>query len=69
MEDKHTHDVKSANEHRDGDVVKGEYTLVQPDGRTRHVHYTSDKHAGFNAHVTYSGHAHHPEHYESHGHY
>ncbi|XP_065172207.1 uncharacterized protein [Atheta coriaria] len=63
VEDHHTHDMKSAEEERDGDVVKGWYKLEQPDGRTRIVHYTADKHNGFNADVKYSGHADHPYHY------
>jgi hypothetical protein len=29
--------------------------LVEPDGTTRTVHYTADKHNGFNAHVDRSG--------------
>ncbi|KAI8429058.1 hypothetical protein MSG28_007627 [Choristoneura fumiferana] len=29
-------------EARDGDVVKGMYTLVEPDGNVRTVHYTAD---------------------------
>ncbi|KAE8747004.1 Cuticle Protein CPR RR-2 9 [Frankliniella occidentalis] len=66
VHDSHTGDVKSASEHRDGDVVKGEYSLVQPDGVTRTVHYTADAHNGFNAVVTNSGHAVHQE--VSHGH-
>ncbi|KAK3908045.1 Cuticle protein 19 [Frankliniella fusca] len=57
VHDAHTGDVKSASEHRDGDVVKGEYSLLQPDGTTRTVHYTADDHNGFNAVVTNSGHA------------
>ncbi|XP_065163190.1 uncharacterized protein [Atheta coriaria] len=60
VEDPHTHDIKSQEEHRDGDVVKGHYKLVQPDGRIRIVHYTADDHNGFNADVQYSGHAEHP---------
>ncbi|XP_065161829.1 cuticle protein 19-like [Atheta coriaria] len=63
VEDHHTHDIKSAEEERDGDVVKGWYKLEQPDGRTRIVHYTADKHNGFNADVKYSGHADHSHHY------
>lgn len=47
-------------EHRDGDVVKGQYSLVEPDGTIRTVDYTSDDHNGFNAVVTRSGHAVHP---------
>ncbi|XP_034239905.1 cuticle protein 8-like [Thrips palmi] len=61
VHDAHTGDVKSQSEHRDGDVVKGEYSLVQPDGTTRTVHYTADDHNGFNAVVTNSGHAVHPQ--------
>ncbi|XP_065171714.1 adult-specific cuticular protein ACP-20-like [Atheta coriaria] len=64
VEDPHTHDIKSQEEHRDGDVVKGHYKLVQPDGRTRIVHYTADKHNGFNADVQYLGHAAHPSYYK-----
>ncbi|XP_065164255.1 cuticle protein 8-like [Atheta coriaria] len=61
VHDTHTHDIKDQEESRDGDVVKGSYSLLQPDGRKRIVHYTSDKHNGFQAHVEYSGHAGHPE--------
>ncbi|KAK3908081.1 Adult-specific cuticular protein ACP-20 [Frankliniella fusca] len=61
VEDSHTGDYKDQKEERDGDVVKGEYSLLQPDGRKRIVHYTSSKHGGFNAIVSYSGHAIHPE--------
>lgn len=45
---------------RDGDVVKGSYSLVEPDGTIRTVHYTADDHNGFNAVVERSGHAAHP---------
>ena len=71
VEDYHTGDYKDAKEERDGDVVKGEYSLLQPDGRKRIVHYTASKHGGFNAIVSYSGHAIHPQvHHEAHsGHY
>lgn len=60
MTDAHTGDQKSQFEHRDGDVVKGQYSLVEPDGTIRTVDYTSDDHNGFNAVVTRSGHAAHP---------
>lgn len=53
--------MKNQHEERDGDVVKGEYSLVQPDGITRTVHYTADHHNGFQAQVSYSGHAAHPQ--------
>ncbi|XP_017778989.1 PREDICTED: cuticle protein-like [Nicrophorus vespilloides] len=55
VQDAHTGDVKNQHEERDGDVVKGYYTLVQPDGVTRTVHYTADSHNGFNAEVVYKG--------------
>ncbi|KAF4527591.1 hypothetical protein B566_EDAN016390 [Ephemera danica] len=45
------------SETRDGDVVKGHYSLLEADGTTRTVHYTADAHNGFNAQVTRSGHA------------
>ena len=60
MNDQHTGDIKEQSEQRDGDVVKGQYSLVEPDGTTRTVKYTSDKHNGFNAEVIKSGHATHP---------
>ena len=49
VKDAHTGDTKSQWETRDGDVVKGAYSLVEPDGTVRIVEYTSDKHNGFNA--------------------
>ncbi|KAE8747006.1 Cuticle Protein CPR RR-2 10 [Frankliniella occidentalis] len=61
VHDSHTGDVKDQVEERDGDVVKGEYSLLQPDGTKRTVHYTADHHNGFNAVVSISGHAIHPE--------
>uniref|UniRef100_T1HRE9 Cuticle protein n=2 Tax=Rhodnius prolixus TaxID=13249 RepID=T1HRE9_RHOPR len=60
VHDPHTGDVKSQHETREGDVVKGFYTLKEADGTVREVHYTSDKHNGFNAVVKKSGHAVHP---------
>lgn len=59
--DGHTGDQKTQQEVRDGDVVKGSYSLQEPDGTIRTVHYTADDHNGFNAVVTRSGHAVHPE--------
>ncbi|CAG9814352.1 unnamed protein product [Phaedon cochleariae] len=49
VNDYHTGDIKSHHETRDGDVVKGQYSLVEPDGSVRTVEYTADKHSGFNA--------------------
>ncbi|KAE8574000.1 Cuticle Protein CPR RR-2 [Halyomorpha halys] len=49
VEDPHTGDMKSVKEERDGDKVRGEYSLVEPDGTIRTVRYTADKVNGFNA--------------------
>ncbi|XP_013187199.2 larval cuticle protein A2B [Amyelois transitella] len=59
VEDPHTGDHKSQHESRDGDVVKGEYSLLQPDGTFRKVSYSADDHNGFNAVVHNSGPSHH----------
>ncbi|XP_055849631.1 larval cuticle protein A2B-like [Episyrphus balteatus] len=45
-------DSKSQFETRDGDVVKGEYSLIDADGFKRTVTYTADPVNGFNAVVT-----------------
>ncbi|XP_055623356.1 pro-resilin-like [Toxorhynchites rutilus septentrionalis] len=63
VQDAHTGDHKSQWEIRDGDVVKGGYSLFEPDGTKRVVEYTSDKHNGFNAVVKKIGIAHHPKFY------
>lgn len=39
----------------------GAYSLAEPDGTTRIVEYTADKHNGFNAVVKKIGQAHHPQ--------
>ncbi|XP_055643382.1 larval cuticle protein A2B [Toxorhynchites rutilus septentrionalis] len=44
-----TGDNKSQQETRDGDIVKGSYSLVEPDGTIRTVIYTADPINGFNA--------------------
>jgi len=44
-----TGDSKTASETRDGDVVQGQYSLVEPDGAVRTVTYTADDVHGFNA--------------------
>ncbi|XP_015603954.1 cuticle protein 19 isoform X2 [Cephus cinctus] len=54
--DGYTGDSKSAWEERDGDTVKGEYSVVEADGTIRTVSYTADDRNGFNAVVTRSGH-------------
>jgi hypothetical protein len=68
VKDPHTGDHKSQWEVRDGDVVKGEYSLDEADGTKRVVSYTSDKHNGFNAVVKKIGHAYHPEAHHDQGH-
>jgi len=60
VNDPHTGDQKNQWEIRDGDVVKGEYSLVEPDGTLRTVSYTADAVNGFNAVVKKSGKAIHP---------
>lgn len=66
VSDPHTGDHKQQWEHRDGDHVQGAYSLVEADGSTRIVEYTSDPHVGFNAVVKKIGHETHPHLYGSH---
>ncbi|CAH0550454.1 unnamed protein product [Brassicogethes aeneus] len=49
VHDPHTGDEKSQYEERDGDVVKGQYSLREADGTMRIVEYKADKHNGFTA--------------------
>ncbi|XP_047511335.1 larval cuticle protein A2B-like [Pieris napi] len=49
VQDGHSGDSKSQHETRDGDVVQGSYSVVDPDGHKRTVDYTADPHNGFNA--------------------
>ncbi|CAH1163674.1 unnamed protein product [Phaedon cochleariae] len=49
VHDPHTGDEKQQYEERDGDEVKGSYSLKEADGTTRVVEYKADKHNGFNA--------------------
>ncbi|XP_019868551.2 larval cuticle protein A2B [Aethina tumida] len=49
VQDASTGDIKEQKEIRDGDVVKGSYSLVEPDGSKRIVDYTADPVNGFNA--------------------
>ena len=55
--DAKTGDSKTREEVRDGNVVRGSYTVADPDGRLRTVTYTADEANGFNAVVTYDGEA------------
>ncbi|XP_054263472.1 cuticle protein 7-like [Macrosteles quadrilineatus] len=52
VHDPQTGDVKQQSETRKGDVVKGQYSLVEPDGSVRTVDYTADPVNGFNAVVS-----------------
>ncbi|KAJ0171996.1 hypothetical protein K1T71_012759 [Dendrolimus kikuchii] len=49
VKDPHTGDEKEHWETRDGDKVKGSYTLVETDGTKRVVEYEADDKNGFNA--------------------
>ncbi|CAK1584316.1 unnamed protein product [Parnassius mnemosyne] len=49
VKDPHTGDNKAQWEKRDGDTVKGAYSLVEPDGSLRVVEYWADAKSGFNA--------------------
>lgn len=60
MKDQHTGDLKSQWEYRDGDKVKGSYSVLEPDGSIRTVDYTADDHSGFNAVVKKTGPSRHP---------
>ncbi|XP_031343052.1 cuticle protein 7-like [Photinus pyralis] len=59
--DGRTGDRKSQHEIRDGDSVRGQYSLHEADGSIRTVQYTADGHNGFNAHVTRAGHGSHSD--------
>ncbi|XP_023304351.2 uncharacterized protein LOC111686235 [Lucilia cuprina] len=60
VKDLKTGDIKNQWEHRDGDHVKGSYSLKEADGTTRIVEYSADDHNGFNAVVKKIGHAEYP---------
>ncbi|XP_036670654.3 uncharacterized protein Cpr76Bc [Drosophila suzukii] len=60
VKDLHTGDVKSQWESRDEDGVKGHYSILEPDGSIRTVHYTADAKKGFNAIVKTVGANSHP---------
>ncbi|EEZ98276.1 larval cuticle protein A2B [Tribolium castaneum] len=52
VQDALTGDSKSQVESRNGDIVQGQYSLVEPDGTRRVVDYTADPINGFNAVVS-----------------
>lgn len=49
VHDSLTGDSKTQEESRDGDIVKGSYSLIEPDGSRRIVNYYADPINGFNA--------------------
>ncbi|KAK9876732.1 hypothetical protein WA026_014970 [Henosepilachna vigintioctopunctata] len=49
VNDFQTGDSKSQHETRQGDAVRGQYSLSEPDGTRRTVDYTADAQNGFNA--------------------
>lgn len=55
VNDPHTGDIKNQHEIRRGDIVQGQYSLVQPDGVRRTVDYRADEHTGFHATVNNEG--------------
>ncbi|XP_070510029.1 uncharacterized protein [Chironomus tepperi] len=60
VKDQHSGDVKSQWETRDNGVIKGHYSVVEPDGSIREVDYTADSKNGFNAVVKTHGPNDHP---------
>lgn len=60
VHDPHTGDIKKQYEERDGDTVRGYYSLVEPDGSIRLVEYTADAKNGFQAVVKKFGKSQHP---------
>ncbi|XP_071443637.1 larval cuticle protein A3A-like [Hetaerina americana] len=55
IQDALTGDSKSQSESRSGDVVQGQYSLIEADGTRRVVDYTADPVNGFNAVVHKEG--------------
>lgn len=49
VQDTLTGDSKTQEESREGDIVKGSYSLIEPDGSRRTVNYYADPINGFNA--------------------
>lgn len=49
VQDALTGDSKTQEETREGDIVKGSYSLIEPDGSRRTVNYYADPINGFNA--------------------
>ncbi|KAI5645765.1 insect cuticle protein domain-containing protein [Phthorimaea operculella] len=49
VQDPTTGDSKRLHEVRQGDAVSGSYSVLDPDGTRRTVHYTADPYTGFKA--------------------
>lgn len=60
VRDPRTGDFKAHHETRDGDHVRGQYSMLESDGSRRVVDYTADDQNGFNANVRREGWSHHP---------
>ncbi|XP_023304353.2 adult-specific cuticular protein ACP-22-like [Lucilia cuprina] len=69
VKDEKTGDSKKHWETRDGDKVKGSYTIKEADGTTRIVEYTADHKNGYNAVVKIIGHPHLEHESHEHSHY
>lgn len=67
VKDLHTGDVKSQWESRDEGIVKGHYSVLEPDGSIRSVHYSADSKNGFQVKIKTHGANSHPI-YDEHGH-
>lgn len=61
VQDQYSGNDFAHNADSDGTVVKGEYRVALPDGRTQIVTYTADAYNGYVAEVSYEGEAHYPE--------
>ena len=55
MSDDYSGNYQERSEIRVGNVVRGHYALLQPDGDVRHVKYIADKH-GFKPTITMTKH-------------
>lgn len=60
VNDEYNGNIHSHNENSDGDVTRGEYSVVLPDGRIQLVKFTADKQTGYLAEVSYQGEASYP---------
>lgn len=56
VHDSWTGDIKSQQETRHSDRVRGEYRMMESDGTERIVEYSADDHNGFNAIVRHAPH-------------